>query len=246
MKILQFLGIQQIGIMTSEAHHEAQYGFTAGTNFLQCSILRETVSRYAHFNNKKTYVISTDVSMAFNKTLRWISLFNIAANGESGQLLKFSKACYTNTNFFIKSKDTSSRVISEEIGEAQGNLYSPGHFIQYSLPLQNMIQNAGVMMDFEGVKINNHVVADDQINLAKDRIDFQVISELFQYYQKIYKLQFGWAKTELNIYGTQDPDADAKEVMFGGHRMKLSEGYTHLGLLVTNDIKNTDSINVSL
>ena len=100
-------------------------------------------------------------------------------------------------------------------------------------------------MDFEGVKINNHVVADDQINLAKDKVDFQVISELFQYYQKIYKLQFGWAKTELNIYGTQDPDADAKEVMFGGHRMKLSEGYTHLGLLVTNDIKNTDSINVS-
>ena len=69
-KLYQKLCLDQAGKLKHGKHyHEAQFGFRPGTNFQQCSVLRETASRYAHFHGKKLIQISTDVSQVFNRTL---------------------------------------------------------------------------------------------------------------------------------------------------------------------------------
>ena len=100
LKILQLRCLCHIGKATEKFKHKAQFGFTSGVSFSQSIVLRETVSRWAHYTGKRIYVCSADISMAFNKTLRWLSVYQISRAGERGQLLKFSNACYNNTNFF--------------------------------------------------------------------------------------------------------------------------------------------------
>ena len=227
-KLYQRRCLDQAGKLKDGKHyHEAQYGFRPGTNFLQCSILRETASRYAHFHNIKLIQISTDVSQAFNRTLRWIQIYQLSSRGESGPILRHAKASLTNTNFVIKAQDTYSNIIPENLGQPQGNLYSPFGYLTYSQPLQNMIDNARVKVDIAGVPINNNTVVDDQLNYASNNTDFLVISDLFEYFQKVYKLSFGWEKTELNIFGTKNPELETGFLKFGGVPLKISGTYIH-------------------
>ena len=58
-----------------------------------------------------------------------------------------------------------------------------------------------------------------------------MISDLFEYFQKVYKLSFGWEKTELNIFGTKNPELETGFLKFGGVPLKISGTYIHtLGL----------------
>ena len=117
-----------------------------------------------------------------------IQIYQLSSRGESGPILRHAKASLTNTNFVIKAQDTYSNIIPENLGQPQGNLYSPFGYLTYSQPLQNMIDNARVKVDIAGVPINNNTVVDDQLNYASNNTDFLVISDLFEYFQKVYKL----------------------------------------------------------
>ena len=79
LKALQRMTIEQAGILTQKSTHKAQYGFRKGVSFLQCSVLRETITRHAHYNNYKLYLLSTDISNAFSCTLRWIQLLEMGS-----------------------------------------------------------------------------------------------------------------------------------------------------------------------
>ena len=88
-------------------------------------------------------------------------LFQLAATGESGKLLVFSKNVYSNTNFLIKGDDGEhSEIIGENRGGPQGGLYTPTNFKLYTLPLQKAIENAMVKVEVAGVKITTSAIVD--------------------------------------------------------------------------------------
>ena len=244
-KILQRLSSAHLGLLTSKHVHEFQFGFRAGVSFLLCSILRETLSRHAYYSNDWLAQVSTDVKNAFCTTLRPNQMAQLISRGEKGKLLKFSNCYYKNTNFIIKDGESFSEIISENKGGPQGGLLTTVQFPLYTLPLQEMIDKCGIEVKRLGINCKNETVADDQVNKVTSLTDFMVLSDLFQYYQEIYQLQFGWAKTQVNVFASEDPDEDLKTVSFGGVSVENSRSFTHLCLEVTSSLFDTDSTNVT-
>ena len=246
MKLLQRLTVYHSGKITEKHALPTQYGFRKNVSFLQNSILRDTLCRNSYFKKTKMYKLSTDISNAFCCTLRWIQLFQLSACGEKGKLLKFSKAVYSNTNFFIKGENNeTSPIIGEKRGGTQGALTTPPHFSTYTLPLQNAIENANIQIEIEGVKINTSATADDQVNEAKDKTDFMVLNDLYKWYHEIYKLSFGWNKTVVQVYGVENPNDHMDGITFGDCSLKTSDQFTHLGIECTQDILNVANVNVT-
>ena len=84
--------------------------------------------------------------------------------------------------------------IRDSRGGTQGALTTPPHSL-YTLPLQNAIESSETKIEIEGIKVNTSATADDQVNAAKSKTDFMVLSDLYEWYHKIFKLSFGWEKT---------------------------------------------------
>ena len=137
-------------------------------------------------------------------------------------------------------------MIRENRGGPQGGIPPPEQFPTYTLPLQEMNDNAGVAVKRLGIECTNQAVADDQVNICDNVTDFMVISDIYQYYEKLYKLSFGWEKTQLNIFASKDKEKDLESITFGGCKLKLSKTYTHLGLEVTDNMHITDIVNTDL
>ena len=88
-----------------------------------------------------------------------------------------------------------SEIIGENRGGTQGAIYTPPNFKLYTLPLQNAIENSRTQVIVAKVKINTSAIADDQMNMAKNKTDFMALSKIYQWYHELFKLSFGWKKT---------------------------------------------------
>ena len=56
------------GKIAKKAQPSAQYGYTEKTNYLICSILRETLQTYSELNKVTLIALTSDISNAFSRT----------------------------------------------------------------------------------------------------------------------------------------------------------------------------------
>ena len=121
----------------------------------------------------------------------------------------------------------------------------PPHFSLYTLPLQNAVESSETKIEIEGVKVNTSATADDQVNAAKSKTDFMVLSDLYEWYHKIFKLSFGWEKTVVQVYGVQNPKDHMEGITFGGCTLEVTDQFTHLGIECHNDIEQVAKVNIT-
>ena len=93
-----------------------QFGFSAGISFLQASVARECVSKYAVDKGDHIYVIAADVESAFSRTERICQLDELGFQGEFGKLFLFSVSFFANTKVFMGANGLFSDVFPEYLG----------------------------------------------------------------------------------------------------------------------------------
>ena len=75
------------GKIAKKAQPSTQYGFTEKTNYLICSILRETLQTYSELNKVILIALTSDMSNAFSRTDRISQIYELILAGEFGKYL---------------------------------------------------------------------------------------------------------------------------------------------------------------
>ena len=87
-----------------------QWGFTKGVSFLQCSVVRETLSKLSIEKKIPLYCTAADVQSAFSRTNRVCQLFECQLQREYGKLFLFKVGFNTNTDVI----STANNMLSEK------------------------------------------------------------------------------------------------------------------------------------
>ena len=243
-KILQQVIAEPAGKMTEKCKVPTQWGFSKGVSFLNATVVRETLSKMAFDKNMDIFLIATDIESAFSRTERYLQLYELATQGESGKILLISKAFYTNTDVILGEGDIFSDMFSEERGAAQGSLISPNHFKVYSVPLYRLLKGSGCGTEIAGHDWAMIAVADDAISVTDSREKFQIISGIYTQYSREYGVSFAFPKTHLNVYTKKNAETLVDGLTFGGSELKISEESEHLGLRVCQNLAKTEQVNV--
>ena len=100
------------GKIAKKAQPSTQYGFTEKTNYLICSILRETLQTYSELNKVILIVLTSDISNAFSRTDRISQIYELILAGEFGKYLSYSYNTYTGTITLIKGENEFTDIFS--------------------------------------------------------------------------------------------------------------------------------------
>ena len=223
-----------------------QYGFSKNTAFLQASVARECVSKYAVEMGDHVYLIAANVESAFSRTNRICQLAELGIQGEFGKLYLFRCQFFKNTNVVMGASGRFSTVFSEYLGGLQGALPSPRFFLQYTVFLDNYLKGAGVGYEVAGHKWALLLVADDSMSFVKGRNEFKLVSQIYEHYAAEFSIKFGFEKVNTNSFGPKGDVPTMEGLTFGGYPQKITENSLHVGLNVSQDPKKTDQSNVAL
>ena len=122
--------------------------------------------------------MSLDGEAAFPSVEREIQIRELYAIGECGDLLKYSKNTYCNTECHIKERNTLSRRIVEEKGNRQGHVRASGHFKAYINPCLLSLANSNLGFQLGPLNITNVCVADDNYLLSDSPTGVQGIIDI--------------------------------------------------------------------
>ena len=223
-----------------------QYGFSKNVAFLQASIARECVSKFAVEKGDQVYLIAADVESAFSRTDRVCQLSELGVQGEFGKLFLFSCNFFRNTNVVMKASGQFSTVFPEFLGAPQGALPSPRFFLQYTVPLDNYLKGAGVGYEVAGHKWSLLLVADDSMSFVKGREEFKIVSKIYEHYAAEYSIKYGFEKVNTNSFGPKGAVPTTEGLTFGGYPQEITENSLHVGLNVCQDPRRTEKSNVDL
>ena len=222
-----------------------QWGFTSGTSFLQCPVVRETLTKLS--NEKKTplFCAAADVQSAFSRTNRTCQLFEGNYQGEFGKLFLFSKSFATNTDIVLCCNKQFSERITEEDGSPQGSIRSSGNWKVYSIPLYRNIINSDIGAKFYDLDFGQELVADDSLAMTTSRHRFKLMNDIYMRYAEEFQVTYEFSKLELNVWGVKDPEKVSEGLEFGGHVHKISPQSVHVGLVICQDDKQSVTVNVN-
>ena len=224
-----------------------QYGFTAGVNFLLCSILRESVIRKAVKEGKRPVLLACDVKNAFSKTSRVCQLYELYQAGERSKIWLYSKATYSNTWTVIKRAKNYSDLLEELCGSKQGGVKSAVDYKSYNSPLYRLIDWSGLGLEVKKKRYGSIICADDALSITGSVPAMKGIIELYHYFANIYSVDYCIKKTIVNTFGTKD-DKEAlmnSDLTIGGVRPLFDEDSVHLGLWLSENLKKVVELNVS-
>ena len=111
-----------------------QIGFTSGVSYFLTAIQRGECQRWALDNKMTCFGVSLDGESAFPSVERNIQVRELYTVGERGDLLRYSKNTYKNTEVHMKLAGKLSRKIEEHKGNRQGHVRASGHYKVYINP----------------------------------------------------------------------------------------------------------------
>ena len=235
------------GKIAKKAQPSTQYRFTEKTNYLICSILRETLQTYSELNKVILIALTSDMSNAFSRTDRISQIYELILAGEFGKYLSYSYNTYTGTITLIKGENEFTDIIIEWIGARQGALKSAPDFKLYNIPLHRLINTSNLGFKIFKTDVGLLLVADDSMSLVKDNESLLALIELYVWYSFNYAVDFAFSKTVLNVFGLKEVLKDLKKdekVNINGQKPLFDEITDHLGLKVCQDTKLTPLTNV--
>ena len=212
-----------------------QLGFTAGISYLLAAVQRGECQRWAVDKKLTCFGVSLDGESAFPSVERNIQVRELYSNGERGDILRYSKHTYENTDCHIKLNNKLSRKVKEFKGNRQGHVRASGDFKVYINPCLRSLKDSKL-----GFKIGPHTisvvcVADDAYLLADSPSGLQALLDIMDHYARKYHLRFNASKTKVVVTGSKSDIAffkDTKPWRLGGDIVNVVDKNDHLGLLV--------------
>ena len=223
-----------------------QLGFTAGLSYLLAAVERGECQRWALDHKMTCYGVSLDGESAFPSVERDIQIRELYHIGERGDLLKYSKQTYENTECHIKLNDKLSRKIKEKKGNRQGHVRASGHFKTYINPLLKSLNSSNLGFSIGPHCVTSVCIADDTYVLSQSPRSLQSALRIVSHYGKRYKLKFNALKTKAVVTGSKHDMEFYKNTTpwhLNGEVIQVAEENDHLGLIVSGlneEQKNVD------
>ena len=184
---------------------------------------------------------------AFTRTDRTSQLYELKRAKEHGKYWEYSLRTYENTATILYGDKKWSKYLMEWVGAKQGALKSAPDFKLYNIPLWRLIENSGLGAVILETSVGLILVADDSISLAKDKAQLAGVIEFYEYYSKLYDVEFAFHKTDLAVFGDKKTAKEMRtdpDLKIGGEKLIFNDRNEHLGLWQCTDIKETAMVNV--
>ena len=223
-----------------------QLGFTAGISYLLAAVQRGECQRWAVDKKLTCFGVSLDGESAFPSVERDIQVRELYSIGERGDILRYSKHTYENTDCHIKMHDKISRKIHEHKGNRQGHVKASGHFKVYVNPCLKSLQNSNLGFQLGPLTVPVVCVAEDAYLLANTTSSLQALLDIMTHYANKYQLKFNAEKTKIVVTGSKPDMAFFKDIApwtINGEKINVVDSNEHLGLVVAGcdeEQKNVD------
>ena len=212
-----------------------QLGFTAGISYLLAAVQRGECQRWAVDKKITCFGVSLDGESAFPSVERSIQIRELYSNGERGDILKYSKNTYENTDCHIKMQDKISRRIHEFKGNRQGHVRASGHFKAYVNSCLLSLKDSNLGFQLGPIPVPVVCVADDAYLLANTPSSLQALLDIMSHFANKYQLKFNAGKTKIVVTGSKADMAYFKDIApwtLNGEKINVVDSNEHLGLVV--------------
>ena len=223
-----------------------QVGFTSGISYLLAAIQRGECQRWAIDQKMTCFGVSLDGESAFPSVERDIQVRELYTIGERGDLLKYSKNTYRNTECHIKQQNKLSRRIVEYKGNRQGHVRASGHYKVYINPCLLSLSSSRLGFSLGPFCITAVCVADDCYLVNNTPSSLQGALDIISHYARRYQIKFNASKTKVVVTGSKIDMAyykDLKPWTLNGKKIDVVDSNEHLGLVVSGvdeEQKNVD------
>ena len=180
-----------------------QVGFTSGMSYLLAALQKGECQRWAIDKKLTCFGVSLDCEAAFPSVERQIQVRELYSIGERGDLLKYSRNTYQNTQCHIKERDTLSRRFVEEKGNRQGHVPASGHFKTYINQCLLSLGKSKLGFHLGPLTITNICVADDNYLISDSPSGLQGAIDIVAHEANRIQLTFNAAKTGITITGSK-------------------------------------------
>ena len=224
-----------------------QLGFTRGISYLLAAVQRGECQRWAVDHKLTCFGVSLDGEAAFPSVDRDIQVRELYSTGERGDILKYSKNTYINTECAIKQDGKLSRTFTEYTGNRQGHVKASGHFKAYINPCLEAISSAGLGFQIGQFIVGAECCADDLYIQTDTKSGLQAAIDLVCHYARRYRVTFNADKTKIVVTGSKldmDYYQQIKPWTLNGEKIEVVDTNEHLGLLVSGikeEQKNVDN-----
>ena len=109
-----------------------------------------------------------------------------------------------------------------------------------------LLDNANLGVTVYGQKINSYLYADDSLGMARDIHTLLTLACLYEYFADTYNVEYGYAKTILNIFksGLKQKIESANLFKMKNIPPLYDSDSIHLGMVVTEEMEKTNEKNV--
>ena len=177
---------------------------------------------YSEEKNVCLILLTSDVTNAFTRTDRTSQLYELRRAKEHGKFWEYSFRTYENTATILYGDKKWSKYLMEWVGAKQGALKSAPDFKLYNIPLWRLIENSGLGAVIFETSVGLILVADDSISLAQDAARLKGIIELYEFYSKLYDVEFAFHKTDLAVFGDKKTAREMRadpDLKIGGEKL---------------------------
>ena len=224
-----------------------QLGFTKGISYLMAAIQRGECQQWALDHKLTCFGVSLDGESAFPSVDRDIQVRELYSVGEQGDILKYSRNTYKNTECKLKQDGKLSRTIMEFTGNRQGHVKAAGHFKVYINPCLEAVNRADLGFRIGPITVNVVCCADDTYIMSGSPSALQSAINIVNHYAKRYRVIFNANKTKIIVCGSK-VDMDYYQAVspwsLGKEKICVATDNEHLGLIVSGwneEQKNADN-----
>ena len=224
-----------------------QLGFTANMSYLMASVVRGECQRWARDHGSTCFGVSLDGEAAFPSVEREIQIRELYSAGERGDILKYSKSTYQNTECHLKLHGKLSRKIAEHKGNRQGHVRASGHYKAYVNPCLSALCDSKLGFQVGPICITSVCIADDLYALSGSQSGLQGALNIVSHYARRHRVTFNAEKTKLVVTGSpidMKYYQDIQPWTLNNQKISVVENNDHLGLVVSGtqeEQKNVDS-----
>ena len=224
-----------------------QLGFTAGMSYLMASVVRGECQRWARDNGLTCFGVSLDGEAAFPSVEREIQIRELYSAGERGEILKYSRNTYKNTECHIKLNGKISRRFKEHKGNRQGHVRASGHYKAYVNPCLTALNDSNLGFQIGPICVTSVCIADDVYVLSGSKSSLQGALNIVNHYARRHRVTFNADKTKLVVTGSvidMNYYKDTKPWTLNNENISVVENNDHLGLIVSGkseEQKNVDA-----
>ena len=211
------------------------------------AVQRGECQRWALDQKKTCFGVSLDGEAAFPSVEREIQVRELYSVGERGDLLKYSKNTYINTECVIQQSGLLSRRFREYKGNRQGHVRASGHYKAYINPCLLSLNRTDLGFHIGPICITAVSEADDTYLLSDSKSGLQGALNIINNYGKKYRVIFNAEKTKLVVTGSKQDMTYYQDVgtwMLDNKKIAVTNENEHLGLIVSGlneEQKNIDA-----